>query len=62
MSKFNSLARYRSYRAFGNSPIEAITIELRNSYRNRRAVRDHLWLIALTAVATVAYLTFYATR
>ena len=42
--------------------LDAITTQLRQDYRNRRIVRDKLWLLAFTAVAMVAYIAFYATR
>ena len=42
--------------------LNAITIRLRRDRRDRQELRSRLWLLAFTAVAMVAYITFYATR
>lgn len=41
--------------------LDTITTRLRRESRNNRIARDNILLIAFTAVATVAYMTFYAT-
>ena len=42
--------------------LDAITARLRRGVRDNRRIRDNLWLLAFTAAAMVAYITFYATR
>ena len=42
--------------------LDAIAALLRRDRRDRRELRNKLWLLAFTTVAMVAYITFYATR
>ena len=42
--------------------LDSVLDTLRRDRRDRLDVRNKLWLLAFTAAAMVAYITFYATR